>query len=283
MKARTINFDERRYKEAFEPLDEALSLLSLQDNESLKQLVNLGKEIVKVVSQLVHGYIILTIAYYRERRYGKAYKTIKKAVEYSWDYAIIPILGFSYYHYKNHFQFVLSSREIQEKERSNITSGPYHVRVEHEHQEEILDLLKLAIDLISFKNHFTYPESRLFSPSGFQEILDTCGLDTPFHVFFKEYVGQEIETRYDRAGHIWTDSDRSLVVFTDYEITNFDKEGCSLDFIIIEGEADQIIRFNFLLHERLKKISTKEKGYQYYAPIPPDHEWVPGRFFRNFK
>jgi len=100
MKARTINFDERRYKEAFEPLDEALSLLSLQDNESLKQLVNLGRDIIKKAPQLVHGYFILTIAYYRERRYGKAYKTIKKAVEYCWDYAIIPVLGFLYYHYE---------------------------------------------------------------------------------------------------------------------------------------------------------------------------------------
>jgi len=276
-----IKLNEQKYHRALEPLNGAISLLNLQDGRSLGQLVTLGKRVVKRIPNLPHGHIILTFAYYRQKEYDRSYEASLKASKYrNGDHNIIPVLQFAYEKYENYYKFVnkvaeifkeemnhvyqdglLSIRDLVNEEKSRAWKKAVDSRLEHPRQVEILDNLSFSIKVIAFKNLFVYPELKLLPSRGFHEILDLCGLDAPFHVQ---------KSRFGRIEHIFTDSDRSLTVYTNYD-PNWG------GFIVIKGEPSQIFKFNSLLFKRLETIASHDYiSSTLYRIIPHENEWVTG-------
>ena len=273
--------NEKKYLSIFSLLNEALSLLPSRSVESLNRLIKLGKKIVKKTPHLVHAYIVLVIAYYRKREYDKAYKFGQKALEFYWDPAIIPILEYLYLHYENQFHFIRTVRKIHEEEAREIFAGEIFVRVEHHHQENILDFIEITIKLLLFEIHFVYPQIVFFSQNDFQELLESCGLDTTFYVVSKQINECPIEEIHDHVQHIWTNSNETFVVFTEHDPFSYFKEDAFAGFIAIEGDFRAIRQFNTLLYDHMKESRPIKDELRCELLIPFRNDWIPGRFFKK--
>lgn len=276
-----LKISEKEYLFVFDLLDEALSLLSERSVEALDQLVKLGKRIVKKTPHFLHAYLILTIAYYRKREYAKAFKFGEKALIFYLDPAIIPTLEYIHLRYDNHFHFLQTVRDIYEEEAEKIRVDEYFIRVEHHRQEEALLSMEMIAELISFKDRFVYPQTVFFSQNDFHELLESCGLDMAFHIVSKEINECPIEKIHDHVQHIWTNSNNSLIIFTEYDPFFYYKEEGFAGFILIEGDFKGVTQFNALLYDHIKEFKPIKGDYRQEFYMPLKDKWVPGRFFRE--
>ena len=256
-------------------MDEAFLLLSTRDGESLDRLIKIGKEIVRKTPYFVHAYLILTIGYYRKKEYDKAYEFGQKGLKFIWDPVIIPTLEYLYLNYENLFHFAQATREIYEEEAPEVFV--------HRRQEGALGSMEGIIELMLFKAPFLYSQTVFLSQNDFQELLESCGFDTPFYVVTDNINECPIEQIHDCVMHIWTNSTNSLVVFTEYDPFSYFKEEAFAGFMVIKGDFKSITQFNALLYDRVKEFRPIEKDLELECVllVPPKDEWLPGRFFKK--
>lgn len=270
-----LTIDKKKYLSVFSLLDEALLLLSTRNGEFLDQIIKIGKKIVRKTPYFVHAYLIMTIAYYRKKKYDRAYKLGQKGLKFIWDPVMIPTLEYLYLNYENQFHFAQAMREIYEEE----AQGAFV----HRRQEGALCSMETIIELILFKTRFIYSQTVFLTQNDFQKLLESCGLDTPFHVVSENINEYPIEQIHDCVNHIWTNSSNSLVVFTEWDPFSYFKEEAFAGFIVIEGDFKGISQFHALLYDHVKEFRPNEKDLELDCVLLMPHrdKWLPGRFFKK--